>query len=731
MHREVAVPLLAGLGAFVFLAARVDLGRAEAAAPVPLGHRDFYPSEERPVGFMGDGNGYFPGATPVTEWWEGTPVEVEREQLDRWGKKMIKATYWGFADRRSKNIVWKTEMPSWANTQPIVVGDRVFTLAEPYQLVCCDARTGEVLWTVTANPLACAGVEPALAAKLRAMHDVWREGLPYFPAMTSSSTVHAIVPAEEWAKILPPLERNVLPRLLAELERLDPGTDWRTPAETTLAELKAHIATLGGEGKPKADKKRLMALHSAIEDRIHALAEPKVRMGLEWGHMLGTCMNAPISDGRYVYAAFGYGQVICVDLDGRTIWGRRFEDTSGNRTQCQSGLLAGDVYVDMHNGAESLRGLDKHTGEVLWETPTRSSRIEGGKGGYYVGSHKIVRLLDSGGETMDVVVTTLCNIIRAVDGKEVGFLPWEYDRGPSGGPSVFNSGDVVYRSACGDNMATPFAAYRLTMVSRDEVRTEKLYDLGDRSSPSYHAQVATPDYAVIQSRAANVVEARTGKVLVPGKRGGGIGGLSNILAGNVLLWAYPGNRFNTRDGMLSSWAERRADGLCTARFTTCDMSDPSAPKVLSDRNLLGGDDWPRMPAMERLAPELYALPCYAGKAYGKVTHSLHTDSAVFASGNRLFIRTTGHLYAIGDPSVPYDWNPASRPADVRAFWRKVEARFKERGDEMPGELARARDPFQREVDWFSRTRGPRCEVRPMKLEAPRLGVSRHVKPYRE
>ena len=38
------------------------------AAEVPMGHRDFYPSEERPVGWRGDGTGVFPGGTLPTAW---------------------------------------------------------------------------------------------------------------------------------------------------------------------------------------------------------------------------------------------------------------------------------------------------------------------------------------------------------------------------------------------------------------------------------------------------------------------------------------------------------------------------------------------------------------------------------------------------------------------------------------------------------------------------------------
>ena len=45
-----------------------------------------------------------------------------------------------------KNIVWMTEMPERTNACPIVVGDRIFTPAEPDELLCLDKATGKVLW---------------------------------------------------------------------------------------------------------------------------------------------------------------------------------------------------------------------------------------------------------------------------------------------------------------------------------------------------------------------------------------------------------------------------------------------------------------------------------------------------------------------------------------------------------------------------------------------------------
>jgi len=45
-----------------------------------------------------------------------------------------------------KNIVWMVEMPERTNACPLVVGDRIFTPAEPDQLLCLDKASGKVLW---------------------------------------------------------------------------------------------------------------------------------------------------------------------------------------------------------------------------------------------------------------------------------------------------------------------------------------------------------------------------------------------------------------------------------------------------------------------------------------------------------------------------------------------------------------------------------------------------------
>ena len=84
---------------------------------------------------------------------------------------------------------------------------------------------------------------------------------------------------------------------------------------------------------------------------------------------------------------------------------------------------------------------------------------------------------------------------------------------------------------------------------------------------------------------------------------------------------------------------------------------------------MGGVNVPRMPAMEKYAPELYAHSLYWGQAWGRPAHFIDTDTAWMPLGNRLFLQTVGHLYCLGDPARPYDWNPNSRPERIRALLR--------------------------------------------------------------
>ena len=67
-------------------------------------------------GFRGDGSGRFPDVVPPLEWGPG------------------------------KNIRWTTKIGPNKYSAPVVVGDRIFLVAEPAELVCVDASDGRILW---------------------------------------------------------------------------------------------------------------------------------------------------------------------------------------------------------------------------------------------------------------------------------------------------------------------------------------------------------------------------------------------------------------------------------------------------------------------------------------------------------------------------------------------------------------------------------------------------------
>jgi hypothetical protein len=57
--------------------------------------------------FRAGGNGWYPGATPPTEWSEGTPVQIDMKGIYGSERKESVRKVWDFADTKSKNILWK------------------------------------------------------------------------------------------------------------------------------------------------------------------------------------------------------------------------------------------------------------------------------------------------------------------------------------------------------------------------------------------------------------------------------------------------------------------------------------------------------------------------------------------------------------------------------------------------------------------------------------------------
>lgn len=643
-------------------------------AEVAYGHPDFYPSPERPVGYRGDGNGYFPGARLLDGFWEGTPTQIEISYKDMHegqerGQKT--GTAWDVADDKTHNIVWKTRLPAWANTQPLVVGDLVFTTAEPDRLVCLDARTGTIRWAARANPWEIAnGPSPAAAAAQR-LSDIYRDAHLRFGE--SSGTMSRLVRSAELKTLLDPYLEKGLPRIVAALEAADPATDWKTVAAKHADGLKRYqqllkeredAGTLNARNGLDHDKPIEMgALGKAIEQRLRTLCpiaktDPKTpgpMLDAPWDKLVGFACPVPISDGERIYASFGQGQTVCYTLDGKRVWAvYREQQRHGSRmAHAQSLRLADGVLVDTHGGSEILAGLDAKTGKLLWEAPTLGAGEFGKKGGYYVANHAVMPLKD-GDKTTSVLITSRNNIIRIRDGKVLGALPFTH--GTSGGPSLSFSGNILYRVICGDNTRSPLAAFRLSLAG-DAIEAEKLWETPGEIGVGYQGYVALPGHYLLPHRDGSVYDALTGTLSGPKN---GVGGLSNLVIGDRWIWL---DSRSNGDRLHSSWGYRRPDGKALALFYAADVSTPTAPKPLDVKMILGDASFAAIPVMEELVPELYAVPTYGYNSWGKPMFSVHTDNCLFPHGDFLFVRTVGSLYCLGPKNAwhtPVGAPPAAR-----------------------------------------------------------------------
>jgi outer membrane protein assembly factor BamB len=100
--------------------------------------------------------------------YEGASPAFDLDLTPGWNTLVAKVTSAPYADAREmtfalrisdakeppydeKNIVWKAELPARSTSTPILVGDRIFLMAEPDELICLDRATGKKLWSAAIN----------------------------------------------------------------------------------------------------------------------------------------------------------------------------------------------------------------------------------------------------------------------------------------------------------------------------------------------------------------------------------------------------------------------------------------------------------------------------------------------------------------------------------------------------------------------------------------------------
>ncbi len=263
------------------------------------------PGPDNPFGWRGDGSGRFPDATPVTEW------------------------------SRTKNVVWKTPMPDWGHSQPVVVGEYVFTTAEPTTLLCLSRTDGKILWQKTHN------LEDTLPASKRAQ-----------------------------------VRKDLMAAARIRKVKLD-------PLKRKLRQVTGKLQAMREDPFLRSQKGSLKRNIESLEKKLASLEEYRPpRVDLAIGHSNCT----PVTDGQGLFALFGNGVGAVYDLAGRCRWIRTIRRAKMPFGHSMSPVLAARSLVMAID--KELLAVDATTGKELWRRPT--SRPSGGLAAAKIGDVHVV-----------------------------------------------------------------------------------------------------------------------------------------------------------------------------------------------------------------------------------------------------------------------------------------------------------------------------------------------------
>jgi outer membrane protein assembly factor BamB len=238
------------------------------------------------IGWRTDGSGSYPRAQPPLEWSPTT------------------------------NVIWRTPMPGYGVSQPVLLGKRVFICSEPATLLCLQKEDGKILWqkTCTYGDLE---IPPDVRAKLK---------------------------VEMAAKAVLDKKQSGVRREMDQLHRaLNKEKAPRQEIEEKLKPFRKQIDELQKETK----KLPLAVLYT--HPGTHSTA--------------GYSAPTPVTNGKDVFVAFGDGLVACFDLDGNRKWLKLIEHSNASFAHSGSPVLVGDKVL-IH--FTDLVALATNTGNECW-----------------------------------------------------------------------------------------------------------------------------------------------------------------------------------------------------------------------------------------------------------------------------------------------------------------------------------------------------------------------------
>jgi outer membrane protein assembly factor BamB len=383
------------------------------------------------AGWRTDGTGTYPQAVPPTAW------------------------------AKDKNIVWTAPLSKWSNATPVLTGDRVFTLAEPDELVCVSVTDGRILWR-KANPL-----EEVLNDEQKKTALENEEKLkPFkekFDATSKEFDAAEKLVQAEFADIRS--RREAAQKELAEAEKAleaSPGNA-ELPAKVTEARAKKdavqkETAETEKQIHAKPEVITLKARSAEIRARRDALAREMAALQIyqkaKTHPTNGYTSFTPVTDGRSVFVQFGTGVVASYDLEGTRRWSRFLERPEHDWGQCASPQLVGDRLLVHFN---SLFALDPATGKELWKTASP----------WGWGTSFPARIGDT-----DVLLTAKGDVVGVADGQRLAtrLTDLTYNSPVVEGRIVYyiQGNSVAYRLP--DQLATPLVLEKLWTATLKEDR---------------------------------------------------------------------------------------------------------------------------------------------------------------------------------------------------------------------------------------------------------------------
>ena len=379
-------------------------------------------------GWFGPGHrGVYPDATPVTAW--------DLQQ--------------------GINVLWRLPFNRKSISTPLVLGDKVFTQAEPHTLVCVDKFRGRILWT------------------------------------RDSNIVEFLEDPQVRQQALADCEREAKSESPAELRKKEEEIQARSTEVENL--LRANFE----DEKAKALGEKLQEEINELELQKRGLRYWAAKLGTRadpTGHTgwfssyVGYSAGSPVTDGQHVWVKYGTGVAACYDLDGNRKWMIRTHFNDDAATSMPSPMLVGDLLIIAggngwwrrnskspklpatgKNFGHWMIGVEAASGKIRWDAgPLRSGGYGGPETPYPV-------KLTSGKEELWVIATGQGQIIRAQDGK---LLLDDLGANCCFFASPVARGNVVYFTRGGHTLAV-----ELAMQDRDTVGARILWKSGGGGVP--------------------------------------------------------------------------------------------------------------------------------------------------------------------------------------------------------------------------------------------------------